>query len=201
MLQSLHKLTIADAQSITLVRAIQKGNNPTLIAALAADVCDQYRQSLQCLRTAGTTNPSLKLQRYLEYKAAVFSQVTYAFTGTSMSTAHFSNPDFALLITSFNTTDQEVAWASREVNPLRHAGLSKLREQQAGAGLRCLKEAEGLEFQITRFGRAYDAVEPATSDVDRHYFERVNPHPSSPLMLRSAGADASSCIDDPQGQQ
>ncbi len=47
MLKGLSLLALADCQMLTVLRAIQKGNQPVLIASIAADTAALYGEALQ----------------------------------------------------------------------------------------------------------------------------------------------------------
>lgn len=74
-------LCLADAQSLTVLRAIQKGNQPSLIAALASDTALLYRQSAQAAQGAPHASSGLKVIAYAQYKASTFQAYAHAFAG------------------------------------------------------------------------------------------------------------------------
>jgi len=45
VVQALASFALADAQQLTVLRAVQKGNQPSLIASLAADTAALYAQA------------------------------------------------------------------------------------------------------------------------------------------------------------
>lgn len=80
----LRNTCLADAQSLTVLRAIQKGNAPGLIAGLAADTSSLYTEAGNGFRAgASQAGPasSPKLAAYSAYKAACFNATALAFTG------------------------------------------------------------------------------------------------------------------------
>ncbi|KAK9828236.1 hypothetical protein WJX74_004986 [Apatococcus lobatus] len=82
----LRSTCLADAQSLTVLRAIQKGNAPGLIAGLAADTGSLYTEAEGGFRAGGSqAGPasSPKLAAYCAYKAACFNSTALAFTGTA----------------------------------------------------------------------------------------------------------------------
>ena len=81
----LRNTCLADAQSLTVLRAIQKGNAPGLIAGLAADTGGLYTEAGNGFRAgASQAGPAFspKLAAYGAYKAACFNATALAFTGT-----------------------------------------------------------------------------------------------------------------------
>lgn len=88
VVQGYTQLALADAQSITVLRAIQKGNAPSLIAALAHDTANMYQAAAQAFKqVASTSKLGSKQGRYAEWKLLVFQGYMYAFTGLT----HLSN--------------------------------------------------------------------------------------------------------------
>ena len=82
VLQGHMQLALADAQSITVLRAIQKGNAPTLIASLAHDTANVYQAAAQAFKQVASTNgTSSKAGKYAEWKLLVFQGYMFAFTG------------------------------------------------------------------------------------------------------------------------
>ena len=75
------QIALADAQSITVLRAIQKGNAPNLIAALSCDTAAMYQAAAQALKQVTINNQGSKAGRYAEWKLLVFRGYMYAFTG------------------------------------------------------------------------------------------------------------------------
>lgn len=73
---------IAQAQALTVLRAVQKGNAPTLIAALATDASAAFKSAAG---TAGGVvsggKADSKFVLYCEYQAAAMETVALAFTG------------------------------------------------------------------------------------------------------------------------
>ncbi|KAK9868803.1 hypothetical protein WJX84_000981 [Apatococcus fuscideae] len=75
---------LADAQSLTVLRAIRKGNAPGLVAGLAADTGSLYTAAENGFRAgAAQAGPvaSHKLAAYCTYKAVTFNATALAFTG------------------------------------------------------------------------------------------------------------------------
>jgi len=69
LLQAAAACCLADAQTITVLRAVRKGNAPALIAALARDGADQYQAAAASL--AGVSGAQgCKLLVYLQWKKA-----------------------------------------------------------------------------------------------------------------------------------
>ena len=65
-----------------MLRAIQKGNAPSLIAALAHDTANMYQAAAQAFKqVASTSKLGSKQGRYAEWKLLVFQGYMYAFTG------------------------------------------------------------------------------------------------------------------------
>lgn len=54
MLHALSSAALADAQQLTVLRAVAKGNQPSLIAALAADTAQLYGQAYSQVRFAAS---------------------------------------------------------------------------------------------------------------------------------------------------
>ena len=82
VLQGQMQLALADAQSITVLRAIQKGNAPSLVASLAHDTANMYQAAAQAFKqVASTSGMSSKAGKYAEWKLLVFQGYMYAFTG------------------------------------------------------------------------------------------------------------------------
>ena len=82
MLQGHVQLALGDAQSITVLRAIQKGNAPSLVAALAHDTAILYQAAAQAFKQlVSAGKPGSKPGRYAEWKLLVFQGYMYAFTG------------------------------------------------------------------------------------------------------------------------
>ena len=86
VLQGYMQVTLADAQSITVLRAIQKGNAPSLVAALASDTAAMYQTAAQAFKHFSINSQGSKACRYAEWKLLVFQGYMYAFTG--LSTRH-----------------------------------------------------------------------------------------------------------------
>lgn len=82
VLQGHMQLALADAQSITVLRAIQKGNAPSLVASLAHDTANMYQAAAQAFKqVASTSGRSSKAGKYAEWKLLVFQGYMFAFTG------------------------------------------------------------------------------------------------------------------------
>lgn len=81
VLQGYTQVTLADAQSITVLRAIQKGNAPSLVAALACDTAAMYQAAAQAFNHFSINNQGSKAAKYAEWKLLVFQGYMYAFTG------------------------------------------------------------------------------------------------------------------------
>ena len=81
VLQGYMQVTLADAQSITVLRAIQKGNAPNLVAALARDTAAIYQAAAQAFQHFSINNQGSKAAKYAQWKLLVFQGYMYAFTG------------------------------------------------------------------------------------------------------------------------
>lgn len=79
-LQAIGTCALADAQSITVLRAIQKGILPSLVASLARDTRDQYKQVSEYLANIRGA-PDTKLAVYARYKYAAFDAYAHIFNG------------------------------------------------------------------------------------------------------------------------
>lgn len=79
---ALLNLCLADAQSITTLRAMAKNNAPSLVAGLAADTAALYRSAERSARGAPFSKPAAKAVKYAEYKAAVFQGYACCFQGS-----------------------------------------------------------------------------------------------------------------------
>ena len=122
VLQAATSCAIADAQSITVLRAIAKGNSPALIASLAKDTSDYYKEGAAALTSSSHKDTSSsKLMTYLQYKQAVFESYAQIFNG-----------------------------------------VEQWKAGQAGIGLRCLKEAEAVFFNIKKLAAAFDKAPPSS---------------------------------------
>ena len=75
---------IAEAQALTVLRAVQKGNAPSLIASLATDASAAFKSAAG---TAGGVvsgaKTGSKFVLYAEYQAAAMEAVALAFGGES----------------------------------------------------------------------------------------------------------------------
>ncbi len=95
VLQGHMQLALADAQSITVLRAVQKGNAPSLVAALALDTANMYQAAAQAFKQIVSTGPmGSKAGRYAEWKLLVFQGYMYAFTGQRSSNLVFGRPGY-----------------------------------------------------------------------------------------------------------
>ncbi len=82
VLQGHMQLALADAQSITVLRAIQKGNAPSLVASLAHDTANMYQAAAQAFQqVASSSGMGSKAGKYAEWKLLVFQGYMFAFTG------------------------------------------------------------------------------------------------------------------------
>ena len=81
VLQGHMQVALADAQSITVLRAIQKGNAPSLVAALACDTVAMYQAAAQAFNHFSISSHGSKACRYAEWKLLVFQGYMYDFTG------------------------------------------------------------------------------------------------------------------------
>lgn len=74
-------IALADAQAITVLRAIQKGNAPSLVSGLAADTSQLYAEGATAVQQASQGMPAPKAALYAQWKAAAFSAYLHAFAG------------------------------------------------------------------------------------------------------------------------
>lgn len=81
VLRSHTSLALADAQSITFLRAIQKGNAPSLVAGLAHDTMQLYQTAAQSFSQASAGRQGSKASKYAEWKALVAQAYAFAFAG------------------------------------------------------------------------------------------------------------------------
>jgi hypothetical protein len=81
VLQAAASCAVGDAQSITVLRAISKGNSSSLIASLARDTADIYNEGAGALISSTKDATNTKLLSYLQYKQAVFSSYAQIFNG------------------------------------------------------------------------------------------------------------------------
>ena len=82
MVKALSLLCLADCQHIAVLRAVQKGNQPSLIAAIAEDTAGLYGTALQQALGAGTpAAANSKLAHYLQYKQAHAQAYAHCFAG------------------------------------------------------------------------------------------------------------------------
>jgi hypothetical protein len=123
VLQAAASCALGDSQSITVLRAISKANSSSLIASLAKDTGDIYKEGAGALTASTVKDASTsKLLAYLQYKQAVFECYAQIFNGIEH-------------------------WKA---------------QQQAGAGVRCLKEAEAIFFKIKKLAAAFDKASPSS---------------------------------------
>ncbi|KAL3151995.1 hypothetical protein ABBQ32_001116 [Trebouxia sp. C0010 RCD-2024] len=88
VLQGHMQVALADAQSITVLRAIQKGNAPSLVAALACDTAAMYQAAAQAFNHPSCSSHGSKACRYAEWKLLIFQGYMYAFTGLHHLKSH-----------------------------------------------------------------------------------------------------------------
>ncbi|BDA48020.1 probable BRO1 domain-containing protein BROX [Coccomyxa sp. Obi] len=74
-------LCIAEAQSLTVLRAIQKGNAPSLIASLAVDAAAAFESAAGTARGVAATKADSKFKLYADYQAAVHRAYGQCFAG------------------------------------------------------------------------------------------------------------------------
>lgn len=98
VLQGYTQVTLADAQSITVLRAVQKGNAPSLVAALACDTAAMYQAAAQAFNHFSISSQGSKAAKYAEWKQLVFQGYMYAFTG--VFTRHSCMPPAGCLLPS-----------------------------------------------------------------------------------------------------
>lgn len=75
-------LCIAEAQSLTVLRAIQKGNAPSLIASLAVDAAAAFDSAAGTARGVAAAKSDSKFALYADYQAAVHWAYGRSFAGT-----------------------------------------------------------------------------------------------------------------------
>ena len=94
-------IALADAQSITTLRAMAKNNAPGLIASLALDTANLYNAAASSAQAAPAAKPGSKALKYAQYKAAVFQAYALCFTGEPPGHifAYFRNTDLLGLYT------------------------------------------------------------------------------------------------------
>ena len=102
VLQGYTQLTLADAQSITVLRAVQKGNAPSLVAALACDTAAMYQAAAQAFRHFSINDQGSKAAKYAAWKLLVFQGYMYAFTGLFNRHSHIP----LVYLLSFPSTSQ-----------------------------------------------------------------------------------------------
>lgn len=95
VLQGYMQVTLADAQSITVLRAIQKGNAPSLVAALACDTAAMYQAAAQAFNHFSISIQGSRAAKYAEWKLLVFQGYMHAFTG--LFTRHSCLPLLCML--------------------------------------------------------------------------------------------------------
>ena len=82
--QAFSLVCIAEAQALTVLRAVQKGNAPSLIASLATDASAAFKSAAG---TAGGVvsgaKSGSKFVLFAEYQAAAMEAVALAFAGES----------------------------------------------------------------------------------------------------------------------
>ena len=74
-------ICLADAQAITVRRAIVKGNAPGLIAGLAFDTEKLLHNAAAAADAVTGTLPTAKARAYIHYQANVHAVVAAAFAG------------------------------------------------------------------------------------------------------------------------
>ena len=92
VLRSHTSLALADAQSITVLRAIQKGNAPSLVAGLAHDTMQLYQTAAQRFSQASAGRQGSKASKYAEWKALVAQSYAFAYTG-KLNAAILTQPE------------------------------------------------------------------------------------------------------------
>ncbi|CAL8462981.1 g2515 [Coccomyxa elongata] len=80
-------LCIAEAQSLTVLRAIQKGNAPSLIASLAVDAAAAFESAAGTASGVAATKADSKFKLYADYQAAVHRAYGQCFAGVEQLTA------------------------------------------------------------------------------------------------------------------
>ena len=106
VLRAASACAVADAQSFTVLRAISKGNQPSLIASLARDTRDQYQEAGAVLARAASGAASSKLSAYLAYKREAFEAYAQIFNGIEQWKAGQAGAGLRSL------KDAETAWFS-----------------------------------------------------------------------------------------
>ncbi|KAK9798946.1 hypothetical protein WJX73_007519 [Symbiochloris irregularis] len=78
-------LCLADAQSITVLRAIQKGNQAGLVSSLATDTATMYLSAAQSAQAAPYAAHNAKCVAYANYKSTSFQAYAHAFAGQELA--------------------------------------------------------------------------------------------------------------------
>lgn len=73
----------AEAQEVTIARAIELKHNPSLISALAHETSQMYKTS-DCSLKVLTDKVTLKWQKYLQFKSAIYSAYAYNYFGENL---------------------------------------------------------------------------------------------------------------------
>ncbi|GAB4819023.1 hypothetical protein N2152v2_006069 [Parachlorella kessleri] len=82
VVKALSLACLADCQLLTVLRAVQKGNQPGLIAAIAGDTASLYGSGLQAARSStAPAAASSKLAHYLRYKELSLQAYAHCFSG------------------------------------------------------------------------------------------------------------------------
>ncbi|KAL4452240.1 hypothetical protein ABPG75_007902 [Micractinium tetrahymenae] len=85
VVRALCSVALADAQQLTMLRAVAKGNQPSLIAALGVDTAAMYGQACSQLATAAAAGAaSSKLWQYGQYKQAYCLAYAHGFNGIAL---------------------------------------------------------------------------------------------------------------------
>lgn len=146
VLQGHMQVALADAQSITVLRAIQKGNAPSLVAALACDTAAMYQAAAQAFNHPSCSSHGSKACRYAEWKLLIFQGYMYAFTGLFIYPPPLPQPPFptALLHAPFmqlSTLQQQsvhsVSWVSPSQTAVPAAAVDPLPSISCVSRVQC----------------------------------------------------------------
>jgi hypothetical protein len=86
-LKAYELVALADAQAISVVRAIQKGNTASLVSAIAADTAEMYRQSAAAIARAppmAAGRPATPVAPYASWKALAFEAYALTYAGVDL---------------------------------------------------------------------------------------------------------------------
>ena len=154
---------IAEAQALTVLRAIQKGNAPTLIASLAADASAAFKSAAG---TAGGVvsggKADSKFVLYAEYQAAAMEALALAFTGAALP-LYFTRDTLCQVLQSARAYREALAHALLDVTLL----LGLIGQDKGASGHLLELEISGA-VQSTCATCLCDMVLPVTKDYMVH---------------------------------